>query len=117
MGSKASCPESGRARRRAACGSIFARPTRSAWEPWRWTPYGVLITGLVEGKVDDLRLDRLVQRIKKSPAQLFYEIGDDLADALDSMSRMSDEDFNEMVSLESVTGWLRYLVTGKLPGE
>jgi hypothetical protein len=76
---------------------------------------GVLIHSAVAREIDVARFKRLEERMRNSPAQVFVEIGDDLADALDQVSRMSDQEFSAMMTATNVKNWLRYLVTGDLP--
>lgn len=75
---------------------------------------GVFALAVFEGELSDQRLQRLVQRMKQGPARFFTEIGEDLGDALYSISRMSESEWNEALSITSMFGFAKYLVTGKV---
>lgn len=67
---------------------------------------GVLATMVIEGKIDERRVLRLADRMKKGSAAIFYDLGDDLASALAAIADMSDSDYDEMMSAGSIFGWL-----------
>ena len=66
---------------------------------------------------DVARIKRLEDRMRASPGKIFVEIGDDLSKALDEVAAMSPGEFDEMMTATNVYNWLRYTVTGKMPGE
>ena len=66
---------------------------------------------------DVARIKRLEDRMRASPGKIFVEIGDDLSKALDEIAAMSPGEFDEMMTATNVYNWLRYTVTGKMPGE
>lgn len=76
-----------------------------------------LVDLVKKGRVDETRFEKLVKRMKDSPAHLFVEMGDKLGDSIYDISRMSSAEIDEMLSWKSVSGWARYLVTGKMPDE
>jgi len=78
---------------------------------------GVLVHCAVTRDMDAARFRRLEERVRNSPGQVFVEIGDDLADALDQIINMSDQEFSSLMSVTNVTNWLRYLATGDLPAQ
>lgn len=72
---------------------------------------GVIVVGALEGDMDAMRFQRLMKRAKESPAQVFVEIGDDLADALAKIADMSDAEFADMFSLRSFKEMLDYALS------
>ena len=62
-------------------------------------------------KIDENRVRRLADRVSKSSAAIFYDIGDDLADALATMADMPDDEFDEMMTASNVFAWLKSFVT------
>lgn len=78
---------------------------------------GAFMTMLLEAKWDGARLARLSARMHEGPTRIFAEIGDDLGDALATMSQWSPQEWDEALSISSLTGFARYLVTGKMPDE
>jgi hypothetical protein len=77
---------------------------------------GTLVTYAITGK-DEGRLNRLVDRMKEGPGRVFAELGEDMGDALYDIHEMSDAEFNEFMSIRSFGNWVKYLATGKMPGE
>lgn len=67
---------------------------------------GVLVTMAIEGKMDERRVYRLADRMKKGSTAFFYDMGEDLANALAAISEMKDEEFNEMMTAGNIWGWL-----------
>lgn len=66
----------------------------------------VLVVLFVEGKLDEKRIGRLAERMKKGSTALFYDLGDDLANALAAIADMSDEEFDEMMTAGNIFAWL-----------
>jgi len=60
-----------------------------------------------QGKMDERRMGRLVDRMKKGPTQVFAEIGEDCGDALYQISQMSDSEFDEFMSIGMFGSWIK----------
>lgn len=69
-----------------------------------------IVQAFIEGKGSEQRLGRLVGRMRESGAGALVEIGDNLGDAMYTISQMSDQDFHEMISAKNIVGWIKSLV-------
>jgi hypothetical protein len=76
---------------------------------------GTMIHTIVTNDLDPRRMDRLVDRVRTSPAQVFLEIGEDLAGALTYFEQMPEAEFREAMSASSFYNWIRYNLTGRMP--
>ena len=71
--------------------------------------FGVLIQSAITGNWDYQRFKRLEERMRSSPAQIFVEIGSDLANALAKIDDMNDGKFSEFLYNTTNANWLDYL--------
>lgn len=78
---------------------------------------GTMIHVIVSKDMDPQRMDRLMERLRNSPAQVFLELGEDLNKALTYFEQMPEHEFRKAMTISNFVNWIRYEITGKLPGE
>jgi hypothetical protein len=78
---------------------------------------GTMIHVIFSKDLDMKRMDRLVERMRDSPVQIFLEIGENLEGALTELSSMPENEFNRVVTVGNIVNWIKYEFTGKLPGD
>jgi hypothetical protein len=76
---------------------------------------GTMIHVIVTKDMDPKRMDRLVERLRGSPAQVFLEMGEKLDKALTYFEQMPEAEFREAMSASNFYNWIKYELTGKLP--
>ena len=76
---------------------------------------GTMVHIIVTRDMDSHRMDRLVARLRNSPAQVFLEMGEDLSRALTYFEQMPEDEFREAMSAQNFYNWIRYSLTGKMP--
>jgi hypothetical protein len=76
---------------------------------------GTMIHVIITKDMDPNRMDRLIERLRASPAQIFLEMGEDLNRALTYFEQMPDAEFREVMSVGNFYNWVKYELTGKLP--
>lgn len=76
---------------------------------------GTMIHVLVAKDYDSQRMDRLIERLRSSPAQIFLEMGENLDKALRYFETMPKEEFDQVMTASNFYNWIKYELTGKLP--
>ncbi len=69
---------------------------------------GSMLHVMITKDLDPDRMDRLVERLKGSPAQVFLEIGQDLDRALRAFERMPKDEFDKAMSAANILAWLKF---------
>ena len=76
---------------------------------------GTMIHTIISKDMDVERMDRLVERLRGSPAQVFLEMGEDLDKSLTYFQNMPEKEFREAMSSANFYNFIKYELTGKLP--
>ena len=76
---------------------------------------GTMIQELVSEDYDPKRMERLIERLRASPAQIFLEMGEDLDKALTYFEKMPQAEFEKVMTVSNFYNWIKYELTGKLP--
>ncbi len=76
---------------------------------------GTMLHEMISRDKDPRRMDRLVERLRTSPAQIFLEMGENLDKALTYFEQMPEAEFREVMNIGNFYNWIKYELTGKLP--
>ncbi|MGO9109819.1 MAG: LysM peptidoglycan-binding domain-containing protein [Thermoguttaceae bacterium] len=76
---------------------------------------GTMIQVMVTKDMDPRRMDRLIERLRSSPAQIFLEMGEDLDKSLTYFQNMPEDEFRKAMSASNFYNFIKYELTGKLP--
>jgi len=76
---------------------------------------GTMFQMMITKDMDPKRMDRLIERLRNSPLQVFLEIGEDLDKALSFFEQMPEAEFQQAMSAQNFLNWIKYEITGKLP--